>query len=204
MLVAGLTGNYGMGKSTVLAMFRELGAITIDADTIVDALLRDASVLNKIRHILGEGVFLKDGSLDKARVAGIIFRDKALRDEIEAILHPLVFKKIEDMLRKLAVEGPADTVAILEIPLLFERGYSDNVQRRITVYTDRETAIRRLAQSGVDRDSALSRLDAQLPIEEKIERADFAIDNNGTVETTRTRVAEVYGTLMQELAESMR
>ncbi len=198
MLIVGLTGNYGMGKSTVLGMFKKLGAVTLGADEIVDELLYDRSVLAGIRSSFGDGVFSKDGSLDRERVASLIFNDKGKRDTLEEILHPLVFQRIEAFLEKLEKEDAQDRVVIVEIPLLFEKSYAGRFQRRITVHTDENTALKRLEEKGIAGDMAMTRLAAQMPIEEKIRKADFTIDNNGTLEETRAQVRALYNRLIDE------
>lgn len=198
MLIVGLTGNYGMGKSTVLGMFKKLGAVTLGADEIVDELLNDRSVLAGIRTSLGDGVFSKDGSLDRERVAVLIFNDKAKRDTLEEILHPLVFQRIEAFLEKLEKEDAQDRVVIVEIPLLFEKSYAGRFQRNITVHTDENTALKRLKEKGIAGDMAMTRLAAQMPIEEKIRKADFTINNNGTQEETEKQVRALYNRLIDE------
>jgi dephospho-CoA kinase len=196
MLVAGLTGNYGMGKSSVLRMFRELGAITLDADEIVNDLLNDKSVLERIREVFGGHIFLSDGQLDRAKAAAIIFSDKRSRDIFEGILHPLVFGKID---RFIDAVKDKESIVIIEIQLLFERGYLDRFDRTITVFTDEDTALKRLEGVGVSRGNALMRLDAQMPIEDKIKRADFVIDNSRTLIDTEEQVKKIYGKLMEEI-----
>ena len=198
MLTVGLTGNFGMGKSTVLEMFRKLGAITVGADGIVDKLLNDASVLERMRKALGGSVFSADGSLDRAKVASIIFKDKGKKDDVEEILHPLVFEKIEKLLEELDRSETEGKIVIIEIPLLFEKGYAGRFHRTITVYTDEETALQRLEEKGITMDMAMIRLAAQMPIEEKIRKADFTIDNNGTQEETEKQVRALYNRLIDE------
>lgn len=198
MLTVGLTGNYGMGKSTVLGMFGRLGAVTVRADGLVDKLLGDASVLERMRGVLGETVFSGDGSLDRAKVASVIFKDKEKRDAVEGILHPLVFERIEALLAELERSGSRGKAVIIEIPLLFEKRYTGRFHRTITVYTDEVTALKRLQEKGVDRDAARVRMDVQMPIEEKIQMADFSIDNSGTQEETEKQVRVVYNRLMDE------
>jgi len=198
VLIVGLTGNYGMGKSTVLGMFKKLGAVTLGADEIVDELLNDRSVLASIRTSLGDGVFSKDGSLDRERVAVLIFSDKAKRDTLEEILHPLVFQRIEAFLEKLGKEEAEDGVVIVEIPLLFEKSYAGRFQRNITVHTDENTALKRLEEKGIAGDMAMTRLAAQMPIEEKIRKADFTINNNGAQEETEKQVRALYNRLIDE------
>ena len=192
MLVAGLTGNYGMGKSKILALFAKLGAYTFNSDKIVAALLTEKDVLEKIRKVIGHDVFYKNGTLNKKKVARLIFRDEALRRSLEDILHPLVFERIEDILT--AVDK--NSVVIIEVPLLFERGYRERFDKTITVFTDEETALKRLEKAGVKRTDALLRLQSQLPIREKMKRSDFIIDNSGSVRETTSQAEAIYKTLL--------
>ncbi len=199
MLKVGLTGNYGMGKSTVLEMFRKLGAITLTADGMVGDLLSDAAVLGRIREVLGEGVFFPDGRLDRAKVASLIFHDKGKRDDVEGILHPLVFEKIEEVVAELDRGGMKGKIVIVEIPLLFEKGYAGGFQRTVTVYADEETALRRLGEKGIGRDDARMRIDVQMPVQEKVRRSDFVIDNNGSERETEKQVREVFERLLRDI-----
>jgi dephospho-CoA kinase len=194
MLVVGLTGNYGMGKSRILALFAKLGAYTISSDAIVATLLTEKDVLEKIRRVIGHGAFYKNGSLNKKKVARLIFRDKTLKRSIEDILHPLVFDRIKDFLK--AVDKSSSVVVIIEVPLLFERGYRKKFDKTITVFTDEETALKRLEIAGVKRTDALLRLQSQLPIREKMKRADFIIDNSGTIRKTTSLAEAIYKTLL--------
>ena len=195
MLLVGLTGNYGMGKSAILSVFQKLGALTLDTDKIVESLLAEKDVLGKIRNILGDTVFYKDGSLNKREVAEKIFKDEALRHSIEDILHPLVFEKIDLFLEK---NVSACKVVIIEVPLLFERGYEERFDRMITVYCQEETALARLGKQGINREDALLRLRSQLPVAEKIRRSHFAIDNNGSIAETEQQAEKIYGRLAKE------
>ncbi len=199
MLLVGLTGNYGMGKSTVLGTFGKLGAITVGADGIVDELLSDAAVLDKMRKALGASVFSEDGSLDRAKVASVIFKDKGRRDVVEEILHPLVFERIEELLDDFDRNETKGKIVIIEIPLLFEKGYAGRFRRTITVYANEETALERLGQRGISREDARARMDAQMPIHEKMRMADFTIDNSGAREETEEQVKALYEKLLGEL-----
>lgn len=199
MLIVGLTGNYGMGKSVVLGMFSELGAVTLDADDVVDNLLHDKAVLEKIRAKFGDSVFSDKGEPDRQKIASLIFRDKEKRDALEGILHPLVFKRISAFLDTLSKERAKDKIVIVEIPLLFEKGCEGRFQKTITVFTDEHTALERLAKSGIRREDAVMILNAQMPIKEKIRLADLSIDNSGTLEGTETRVRDVYKRLKEGL-----
>jgi dephospho-CoA kinase len=198
VLLVGLTGNFGMGKSAILSVFQKLGALTLDTDKIVASLLAEKDVLGKIRNILGDAVFHKDGSLNKRKVAEIIFRDEALRHSIEDILHPLVFGKIDLFLKKNV--SPCK-VAVIEVPLLFERGYQERFDRTITVYCKEEEALARLGKEGINREDALLRLRSQLPVVEKIRRSHFAIDNNGSIAETGRQAEKIYGWLVKEVED---
>jgi dephospho-CoA kinase len=194
MLLIGLTGNYGMGKSTVLSMFEKLGAAILDTDKIVESLLTEKDVLEKIRGLLDDKILDENGSLNKRKVADLIFKNNKLRYLLENILHPLVFERIDFFLDKI---NKKDEIILIAVPLLYERGYEERFNRTITVYTQEETALNRLEKEGITREEALLRLKAQLPIEEKTRRSDFAIDNNGIIEETMSQVKKIYKKLRE-------
>jgi dephospho-CoA kinase len=196
MLLVALTGNYGMGKSAVLNMFGKLGAHTIDADEVVGSLLEEQKVLDKIRDILGVEVFDPEGGLDRKKVADAIFNDVALRASLENLLHPLVFDGIDAVIAQREGE---DDIMVVEIPLLFERGYEKKFNRTITVFTDESTALARLEKKGIGRPEALQRLRAQIPIRDKIGKSDFVIDNNGSPEDAMYGVKRIYERLLKEV-----
>jgi dephospho-CoA kinase len=189
MLLVCLTGNYGMGKSSVLNLFKEIGALTISSDEIVSSLLEDKDVIEKIKSLFREDVINNNGTLDKSKVADLVFKDSTYRHALEDILHPLVFKKIKEYINRIKDKG---VIVVVEMPLVFERGYEGRFDRIITVYTEEEVALRRLEGKGIDRHKSLMRLRAQMPVSEKIRRSDFVIDNNGTIEQTMNQVKEIF------------
>jgi dephospho-CoA kinase len=199
MLLVGLTGNYGMGKSTVLAMFKKLGAHVIDSDEIVKTLLEEKSVLVKVKEVLGSGMFGSNGFLDKGKVADAIFKNSLLRQSLEDLLHPLVFDRIHSLLGGIKNKHK---VIIIEVPLLFERNYEFGFNRTITVHTEEDTALYRLEKKGVNREEALLRTRAQLPINEKLRKSDYSIDNKGSSEETFAQVKEIYKKLLKEARDA--
>ncbi len=190
MMVVGLTGNYGMGKSTVANMFRELGAVTIDTDVIVGELLEDPEVINEIKKAIGEDI-VEGNSVNRKMLADIVFESPSLRISLEDILHPRVFNKIDRKLSELPLTC-GEAVVVIEVPLLYERSYQNRFDRTITVYTSHETAVQNLLRKGVPEESALKRLKNQFPIEMKIARADYRIDNSNGLDATRDQVAYIY------------
>jgi dephospho-CoA kinase len=187
MFVAGLTGNFGSGKTSVLEEFGGLGAFTINTDKIVAGLLEKTDVLEKVEGIFGSHVFDLEGRLLRKRVARIIFMDVGLRTAIEDLLHPMVFSEMEKTLKDVK-----ENVVVVEAPVIFERGYQDRFDRIITVYADFTTVLKRLAQTGIPSEEVYLRHGCQMPASEKINRSDFSIDNNGTEEQTVQRVREIY------------
>ena len=198
MLLVALTGNYGMGKSTVLSLFRKFGVSTLDADEIVDSLFRRKKILEKIRQLMGDSVFHDSGSLNKKKVAEIIFRNIRLRRSVEDALHPFVFEKIKDFLEKMNIN---DKILIVAVPLVYERAYEDKFDKTIVVHTTEETALHRLGMKGVSRRDALLRLKTQMPIEEKMRRADFLINNDGTLNETKVQVEKLLKNLLRKAGD---
>jgi dephospho-CoA kinase len=195
MLIIGLTGNYGMGKSSVASMFRELGAATIDSDEIVAGLLKNRGVIRSVAGIIGKEALNRDKTLNKRLIAEKIFTYKKLRIKLEAFLHPLVFEVIEAFVRKIR---DRDAIIIVEIPLLFEAKFKKRFDRTITVHSSRKTALARLKKAGISRPAALARLNAQMDIREKKRLADYTIANNGAWQLTEARVRQVFEMLMEE------
>lgn len=192
-VLAGLTGNYGMGKSSVLRLFDRLGAGTLSCDAIVSQLLEDKEVIAKLRLMFGDDVVGENGFLNKKAVAGKVFSDPLQRKKLEDLLHPLVFAEIDAAVRNPDYD---DRVVIVEVPLLFESSSDCRFQKTITVHTSEEEAVRRLGQKGISLADALARLRAQMPISEKIRRADYVIDNSGSPEETQKQVEAVYTQLV--------
>ena len=195
MLLVALTGNYGMGKSTVLSLFRKFGVSTLDADNIVESLFKKKNILNKIKQLMGDTVLNDDGTLNKKKVAEIIFNNVQLRRSIEDLLHPFVFGKIKDFADKMNVNNK---ILIIAAPLVYERGYENRFDKTIVVHTTEEIAFKRLGMKGVPKKDALLRLKTQLPIKEKMKRADFLIDNNGTLNQTKMQVEKLCKVLLKE------
>lgn len=189
MLIVGLTGNFGMGKSTVARMFRELGAATIDTDAIVRELLSEPAVLYEIKKAFGEEIAEGEG-IDKRALAALVFEHPSLRISLENILHPRVFDRVAEKVKVLDAAGTP--LVIVEAPVIFERGYQNKFDKILTVFTSEETAVQRLEERGISEEEAWKRLKSQFPIDMKRERSDYTIDNNYTPDETRKQVESIY------------
>ncbi len=195
MLLIGLTGNYGMGKSSVLSMFKKFGAYTIDTDAIVREILERPYVKKKIKKIFGNDFFYYNGTINKKKIADTIFSDDVLRTKLENILHPLVFRRIFSIIKTVKKKYK---LAIIEVPLLFERNYENIFDKTITVFTTKKEAIKRLEKKGINKKDAIMRLKTQLPVKEKIKKSAFIIDNSGAPESTVKAVKKIYEKLLKE------
>jgi dephospho-CoA kinase len=196
MLLVGLTGNYGMGKTHVLSEFRMLGATTLESDRIVSSLLKERNVMLKVIGIFGEDVVNDKYKLDKKKIASKVFSDNLLRRKLEELLHPLVIKKISDEIKKIKMKK---SVVLVEIPLLFEGGYQDQFQKIIVVYAPKKTTFERLKRKGITKKEAVSRIRTQMPISVKKQKADYLINNGGTKNMTKKKVEKIYRSLIEEI-----
>ena len=197
MLRVALTGGIATGKSYCLAQFASLGVPTIDADRLArDAVAPGSGVLAAVAARFGAAILQADGSLDRASLARIVFNDGAARADLEAIVHPDVYRRISEWLAALP---PRTRVAIADIPLLFETGHTHDFDRVIVVACEPREQLRRLvSRDGLSERDARARLDAQWPIEEKEARADYVIKTGATIADTDAQVKTVYEVLNVE------
>ncbi|MFN7956350.1 MAG: dephospho-CoA kinase [bacterium] len=187
----GLTGGIGCGKSTVLALFRELGAAIVDTDQVArDVVAPGTRGLAKIVATFGREVLLADGSLDRAKLAARVFQDPQARRKLEAITHPLIRRAL--MLRFVRLALARVPVVIVEAPLLFETGGAGRFHETVAVIADERVIHERLrARNGWSDDEIRARLASQLPLAEKARRATHVIENSGDLEAARRRVREL-------------
>jgi dephospho-CoA kinase len=201
MILVGLTGGIGAGKSTVSALLAGRGAVVIDADAITRALQEPGQpVLAAIVDRFGSGVLTPDGCLDRAGLAEIVFGDPdALRD-LNAIVHPAVGAEIA---RRIAAEQDSGRIVVLDVPLLVETG-RDGLSGIVVVDVPTDTAVERLVvHRGMSEDDARARVAVQASRDERLAKADVVIDNSSTREALEKRVAEVWA-WMQQLPDADR
>jgi dephospho-CoA kinase len=194
MLRVALTGGIATGKSYCLARFASLGVPVIDADVVARAAVAPGSAgLAAVADRFGAPVFLADGSLDRAALGRIVFSDRAARADLEAIVHPEVYRRIGAWF---VTQPPGTRVAIADIPLLFETGHHHDFDRVIVCACAPAEQLRRLmARDRLSEPDARARLAAQWPIEEKAARGDHVIRTDGTLADTDSRIRVVLDAL---------
>jgi dephospho-CoA kinase len=197
MIRAALTGGIATGKSYCLGRFAALGASVIDADQLArEAAAPGTPGLAAIERRFGPQVLRPDGTLDRAALGALIFRDRAARADLEAIIHPQVYQRITEWFADL----PGGTrVAIADIPLLFETGHEHDFDRVIVCACDPAEEVRRImARDGLTESAARTRIDTQWPIGDKVERADYVIRTDGRFSDTDAEVRKVLALLMAD------
>jgi dephospho-CoA kinase len=197
MLRAALTGGIATGKSYCLAQFAALGVPTIDADQLArDAVEPGTPGLRAVADRFGAGMIRPDGTLDRAALGAIVFGDTEARADLEAILHPEVYRRINEWL---ANQPRGTAVAIADIPLLFETGHEHDFDRVIVAACAPDEQLRRLMhRDRLSMEAARARLAAQWPVSEKIRRADYLIRTDGPYAETGRQVQEVAAALRAE------
>jgi dephospho-CoA kinase len=189
MIVVGLTGGIATGKSTVAQMFKRCGAVIIDADQLArDVVQPGKPAWRDIVNTFGDGVLNRNGSINRSALGAIVFHNRRKLRRLERIIHPRVAREQERMVRRIARRSPRALV-VYEVPLLFESGAHKRVDKIIVVGADRDTQIARLKQRDrMTRTEALRRIKAQMPLAEKVRRADVVIDGTRSKALLRQEV----------------
>jgi dephospho-CoA kinase len=190
MLLIGLTGGIGSGKSSVSAALQRRGAVIVDADAIVRELQEPGTVVfDEMVERFGAAIVAADGTLDRAAVAGIVFADAEALADLGMIVHPRVHDEIE---RRVAAEQGSDHVVVLDIPLLDRSGWP-GLAGTIVVDLDPDVAVERLiAYRGFDETDARNRIANQASRDERLALADFVVDNGGDLDRLEREVDRAW------------
>ena len=190
-----LTGGIATGKSHVLARFAAVGVPTIDADVLAhDVVAPGTPGLATLVDTFGKDVLDPSGALDRRKLGALVFADAEQRRRLEGIVHPAVRAAIEQWFTSLPSSTP---FAIADIPLLYETGRAADFEKIIVTAGDPETQVRRImARDGLSEQNARARVASQIPIAEKVLRADYVIDTNGSLVETNAQVEAVYNDLV--------
>jgi dephospho-CoA kinase len=203
MLLIGLTGGIGSGKSTVAEFFRLNGCDIIDTDELAREVTAPAtSATTKIAETLGAEYIRADGSLDRAKLARLVFSDPQARKTLESITHPAILSLMRHRVEQLRARVCPPELVVLVIPLLFEVGLEDQVDRIVLAWASPEEQLRRIARrDNLTRQEVLKRLSAQWPIEQKKERAHWVINTQSSLEDVRDQVERICKELRRSARE---
>ncbi|MDF2836408.1 MAG: dephospho-CoA kinase [Paenibacillus sp.] len=188
-MIIGLTGGIASGKSTVGRMLTERGAKLVDADEVAREIVRPGEpALEAIASLFGQAVLHPDGTLNRQALGDIVFRDKEQLSRLEAITHPAIRKRMQARIHSYESQNP-NGLAVADVPLLYETKQEALYEGIMVVYVPAELQLGRLmARSGMPREEASRRISLQMGMEEKRKRADWLIDNSGTLEETERQV----------------
>ena len=212
MLKVGLTGGIASGKSIVGEMFAALGVHLIQADQVAHELMQPGQpVYAEVVRVFGPRVLNPDRSINRHRLAEAAFGPEAEAgrvSELNRIVHPAVIRRQDEWMREIGAGDP-HAIAMVEAALIIEAGAADHFDRLIVVTCSDHQRVQRLAQRlRIDLSHARSevqrRMAAQLPDSAKIERADYVIDNSGSLDMTHNRVRQIYALLQQEAEKALR
>ena len=196
MLKIALTGGIATGKSYVLDQFRRYRVPCLDADALAHGVTSagtEASAVIAARF--GEQILDADGAVDRAKLGAIVFADSGARRDLEAIVHPAVYRAIAAGVRAFELVGEYPLV-VIDVPLLFETGHPKDFDKVIVASCPPELQLARLRERGLTEEAARQRLVAQLPIAGKAAQADFVIATDRTFDDTDRQVEQVYRTLL--------
>lgn len=189
----GLTGGIGSGKSTVAGMLEARGAVIIDADAIARGLVEPGQpALVALVDEFGESILQPDGSLSRASLASLAFRDPGTTDRLNAIMHPL----IADESRRLMDSAPSDAVVVYDMPLLVETGQQSLVDMVVVVDVPEEMQVERaVGMRGLDAEDVRRRMAVQATRDQRRAVADVVIENSGSLDETEAQVDRLWRTL---------
>ena len=201
MLVIGLTGGIGTGKSEAAKHLAALGAELIDADVVGHEAYRPhAEAWRRVVEAFGEGILGPDKEIDRRSLGAIVFSDPEQLARLNGIMHPLMAGMVQERIDTYREEGAG--VVVVEAALLFEAGWNSLVQEVWVTDSPVDVVVQRLAQrNGMSEDDARRRVSSQMSRDERLERADFVIDNSGDVEGMQKVIDELWATRVKERIE---
>lgn len=199
MLLVGLTGGLGAGKSTVARMLADRGAVIVDADELARRAIDPGTPGHrKVLEAFGDGVLAQDGSIDRRALAAVVFDDPEARRVLESITHPEVFRMLADEVER---RRDTDDVVVFDAPLIVETGFDEATDVLVVVALDPALQLERVVARGMDRAEAEARIAAQASPEERRSRADEVLRNDGDLEDLERQVDALWERLRPSAAE---
>ncbi len=186
MLVIGLTGNIGCGKSSLSQIFAQQNIKIIDADIIAREIYNDEKLLSEIYKVFGSNIKNNDGSLNRKALGRIVFNDDEKLIQLNKMTHPLIRQRVSDKIDE--YKNQNKEMVILDAALLVESDYLNFIDKLLVVICNEDIQIERIKQrDNCSKEEALSRIKSQMSQEEKVKYADYIIDNSGTIEDLRKK-----------------
>ncbi len=197
-IIVGITGGIACGKTTVSELLAEKGAIPINADEIGHQLLKaDSPVISELVDAFGQEILEESGDVSRKKLGAIVFKDKSARERLNTTLHPLIIQRSRTLARQLVMENPS-CVVLLDAPLLIEAGAYNSVDLIVVVTASPETQLQRILERSQVQNRPLSeteaqaRIDAQMPMAEKVKYADVVIENEGALDELNKQVDALW------------
>ena len=202
MIIIGLTGGIGSGKSSVAAMFKDEGAHVIDFDYLARVVVEpDTPAWRDIVDYFGQEILFPDRTLNRSKLAEIVFSDALSRKALEGFTHPRIFEKRDILLKDIKAKD-SQAIVIVDVPLLFELSLNKNFDTIILVYVSRDIQIERtIKRDDILKEEVEKRLKAQINIEKKKLLSDYIINNEGSLKNTRDQVRKVNHELKKLIKE---
>jgi dephospho-CoA kinase len=191
MKIIMLTGGIGSGKSTVSSILKELGAVVIDSDRIgLEVVNKGTSGWQEIVNTFGEEILTPEGTIDRGKLARIVFRNPSALQKLDDIIHPRVDEEVERRLQKNQMENVK--AVFIEMAIMVETCWMPRVNQFWVVKAPKESILERLKERGVSRSDALARMANQPPVEEKIKQNLVIIDNNGNIADLKAKIEKLW------------
>ena len=191
-----MTGGIACGKSTVADFWRRWGAEVLDADHVAHALIAPGGeCVEAVVQVFGERVRAAEGGVDRRVLGSIVFADAAAREKLNALLHPVVIRRMQGWAEEVRREG---RVGVAVVPLLFEAGMENGWDAVIGVASREQTMLERLEQRGLSPREAKERMASQWPVREKMARVDHGIENNGSLAELEVQCRAVWNDLVEQ------
>lgn len=186
-MIIGLTGGIAVGKSSVSDYLRKMGAEIIDTDKISSDIIEDRKIINNIVEEFGENI-LSGKKINKKKLRKIIFENSEKREKLNKIMHPSILEKVKENISKYE----KNKIVIVDMPLLYEVGFEKEVEKVIVVYCSLEIQLSRIIKrDNVNYEEALNTIKSQMDIKEKIKKADYLIENNGTIDELKNKIYDL-------------
>ena len=197
MLVLGLTGNIGCGKSSVSTIFMENNIKVVDADIVARQIFDDKNLLNEVFSTFGKSIRNQDGSLNRRALGNIVFNDDEKLILLNNLTHPKIKQKILSKVEEYKNQG--EKIVVIDAELLIEDDYIPYIQKLILITCRKEIQINRIiARDNCTKEEAISRINSQMSQEEKVKFADYIIDNSNSFEELQKKVLELISVLQGE------